>query len=151
MNRVTEKILKGASEGTTLMTLYSYAISDARKKTFMEPDLLAILIKRLFPSQKEKPAEIEGWMLHYVTGLAFTTVYHYLFSRTKLKPSLAKGIWLGAASGLLGSGIWKAAFTLHPAPPGINYKDYYLHLILAHMVFGLFVADGYKHPKGTIA
>jgi hypothetical protein len=145
MKHSAEKIAKGSLEGTTMMTLYSYAISNSKNKTFKEPALMAELIKRLFPSQQGWPAEAEAWAIHYLVGAGFTSAYHLLLSLTNAKPSWRTGLLFGAASGLLGAGIWKIVFLLHPNPPKIDYRRYYLHLIAAHIVFGLFVADAYQH------
>jgi hypothetical protein len=137
-------IIKGAVQGTDMMTLFSSLVSDAEKQEFTEPVLLAELIKRAFPSTKQKTAEVEGWVLHYAIGFIFSGAYQLLFKSTGQKPTLLKGALLGAASGLIGIGAWKAFFTAHPGPPRLDYSKYYWQLLAAHIVFGIFTVRGLK-------
>ena len=54
------KIAGAALAGTTAMTLFSYAVSDARNKQFREPEILAKLIKRLLQMQDKTTAKTEA-------------------------------------------------------------------------------------------
>jgi hypothetical protein len=137
------EVLSGALAGTSAMTLYSYVLSSKKNKQFREPELLAILLKRLFPESKKSTTQMEGWILHYGVGLLFTAVYDRIWRKTK-GPSLPSSLLLGAISGLIGIGVWKKTFDLHPDPPSIHFKKYYGHLFVAHLVFGAFTALGYR-------
>lgn len=137
-------ILKSTIAGTSAMTLFSYLISDKKDENFREPLVLTDLILRLFPTMKKSDAVVEGWLLHYISGLGFCCVYHQLWKTGKVKPGILSGSLLGAASGAIGILVWKAVFKSHPNPPAKNLKKYFGHLLLAHVVFGAFAGLAYK-------
>ncbi|MBZ9728067.1 hypothetical protein LB467_00035 [Salegentibacter sp. JZCK2] len=143
------KILISAIVGTSAMTLFSYLISNKKNRNFREPQVLGQLIKRLPKSGSKKSAQIAGWGLHYAIGTLFVVCYSELWQQTKVKPSLTSGTLLGAGSGLIGIGGWKLMFEAHPNPPAKNLKPYFGHLILAHIVFGIFCAITYKITDGN--
>ncbi len=145
------KSLRAGASGTTFMTLYSYGYSRFRNKQFREPVLLADLIRR--GSQgKSGSGTWKGWLAHYTVGAVFSLTYHQLIkpkvNLQHLNPE-AKALAFGGLYGLLGVAGWKATFELHPAPPEISYKEFYAHLVLAHMVFGYFAfgMDGKNEQK----
>jgi hypothetical protein len=51
---------------------------------------------------------------------------------------------IGALSGAIAVLIWKATFKVHPLPPWIDFKSYYLQLVPAHMVFAVFATITYR-------
>ena len=144
MTHPITKIVAGATAGTAAMTAFSYVASDTKNKEFREPEVLRMLVKRLFPDVSERQGQVAGWLLHYGAGIFFTTLYHQLGKNGKQRPSILNGLLLGGVNGLLGVAIWKAAFALHPRPPKISEKNYFGHLLLAHLVFGVATAAGYK-------
>lgn len=127
--------LLAAIVGTTAMTLFSYLVSRKKNKDFREPRLLAKMVFRAFPQITKKDSKVVGWILHCSTGLAFTIIYKIFLENTKLKSNVPEGMVLGFVSGLVAVGVWKAAFSLHPDPPQIKFRDFYGHLILAHIIF----------------
>jgi hypothetical protein len=143
------EILSGAIAGTSAMTLYSYLLSESKNKQFREPELLAILLKRLFPQINKRTTRVEGWMLHYSVGLFFTAIYDRIWRKTK-GPSLSSAFLLGSISGVVGISVWKKTFDLHPQPPLIEFKKYYGQLLVAHLVFGVFTALGYQVARKKI-
>ncbi len=142
------KILISALVGTSAMTLFSYLISNKKNKNFREPQVLGQLISRLPVSVSKESAQVAGWGIHYAIGTLFVVCYIELWHQTKVKPSLTSGTLLGAGSGLIGVGGWKLMFESHPHPPAKNLKPYFGHLILAHIVFGIFCAITYKLTDG---
>ena len=128
-------VLIASTVGITAMTLFSFLVSRKKNKDFREPRLLAKMVYRAFPEITKKDSKVAGWILHCATGLAFTIIYKILLENTKLKSNVSAGIVLGFASGLVAVVIWKATFSLHPDPPQIKFKDFYGHLILAHVIF----------------
>lgn len=140
----TAKILSSTLIGTSAMTLFSYLISEADNRNYREPRILGQLVKRLPGETSEKSSEIAGWSAHYGVGLLFVALYHELWKRGKIKPSVVSGAIIGAASGLVGVAGWETVFKIHPNPPAKNLKRYFGHLILAHIVFGIFSAVTYK-------
>lgn len=126
------------------MTIFSYLVSASENKNFREPEVLGQLIKRLPKSGSRNSAQIAGWCLHYAIGISFVALYNELWKRKKIKPSLTSGALLGAASGLAGITGWQGMFEVHPNPPAKNLKPFFGHLMLAHIVFGVFSALTYK-------
>ena len=141
----TGKILISALVATSAMTVFSYLVSESKNKNFREPELLGVLIKRLPISVSKESAQLSGWSMHYTIGILFVVFYSELWERTKAKPSLATGTLLGAGSGVIGVTGWNLMFEGHPNPPAKNLKPFFGHLMLAHVVFGIFSAITYKY------
>jgi hypothetical protein len=140
----TGNILISAIVGTSAMTIFSYLVSNSKNKNFREPEVLGKLIKALPPNISKDTAQLTGWGLHYTIGLAFVACYNEIWKQTKIKPSLTSGVLMGAASGVVGILGWKLMFKAHPNPPAKNLKPFFGHLLLAHIVFGIFSTLSYK-------
>lgn len=146
------QVLAGGIIGTTFMTAFSYAVSEARNKQFKEPELLNSLSKDLeHRAGIKKHSDVEGWLMHYGVGLLFSAAYDQLWKRTKIKPSPFQSMILGGITGIFGVGIWRGTFKLHPAPPTVHFKEYYVQLLAAHIIFGVFAAIGYKIPDRDVS
>lgn len=132
--------------GTSLMTLYSYLLSEDKNKNFKEPKLLGILVERIFPRLNRRKSQLAGWLLHYAVGFVFCAAYAKLWkSKTPLMDHY--GIVPGAASGLIAVAVWRSAIKLHPRPPRTNYKKFYGQLIPAHMIFAVTASAAYHLHK----
>jgi hypothetical protein len=142
-----QKMTSAAMVGTSAMTLFSYGVSKEKQKQFREPELLGILIRKLFPSLKFGNAVFSGWALHYAVGALFCIGYDRIWRDENKGPSMANGALLGAISGIVGVSGWHLTLKLHPNPPFIDLKKYYGHLLTAHVAFGIFSAVGYRLPK----
>ena len=142
------RILSAAAAGTTMMTLFSYLTSEARQKQFREPVLLNSLIKRLPVKSisRHNKSTAPGWLLHYAVGLMFSFAYDRVWQKTSADATIANGLLLGSISGVAGVAVWKKTFDMHPNPPKIPFQKYYLHLLAAHLVFGVFATLGYRLP-----
>lgn len=140
------QIICGALAGTSLMTLFSYAVSREKSKQFREPQLLNELVSRAKIQIKPLKSSSVGWVLHYSTGLIFATGYYYFWELSGVDSSLLSGAMIGIVNGVVGIAIWMIAFSVHSNPPDINLKDYYWHLELAHIIFGFGVALGFLLP-----
>jgi len=92
----------------------------------------------------KKSAQIAKWFTLYAIGILFVVGYSELWKQKNVKPSLTSGDLLGATSGLVGIIGWKAMFEAHPNPPAKNLKRFFGHLMLAHIIFGIFSALAYK-------
>lgn len=141
------KTLSASIGGTSLMSLFSYMISDTKHKNFREPEILGELLSRVIPEINKKQADLAGWALHYGAGTVFTAIYDQIWEKTSIKPDIKSGAILGALSGLAGIAIWRATIAMHPNPPIKNYSSYYKHLLLAHILFGIAAAESYKHTQ----
>lgn len=145
----TGKTLISAIVGTSAMTIFSYLVSASENKNFREPEVVGQLVERLPKSPSKESSKIAGWVIHYTIGLSFVAFYNELWKRKIIKPSVTSGALLGAASGLVGITGWKGIFEVHPNPPAKNLKPYFSHLMLAHVVFGVFSALSYKLTSGN--
>lgn len=143
----TEDIIIPGIAGTTLMTLFSKVAGEIADENFSEPDLLHKLYHRLAPAEPKPVAKLVGWLGHYAVGLLFSVVYNKLWDKKLVKASGKNSIWLGALSGALAIGVWKTTFSMHPAPPGIDFKKYYAQLFFAHIVFAMFATLAYQQIK----
>lgn len=135
-----DKILLSGITGTSAMTLFSYWVSASKNKNFSEPETLSQMMKRLPPGITKTQAGIGGWCTHYAIGIVFAMVFNEVWKVSKTKPSIPSGALLGALSGLAGIAAWQIAFAVHPNPPAKNLKKYFGHLLIAHIVFGIFSA-----------
>jgi len=140
----TNNILIPGIVGTSAMTVFSYMVSESKKRNFREPEVLGQLIARLPARVTKEKALLAGWGLHYAIGVIFMTFFNGFWKHNGGKPSLLSGAKLGAASGLIGTISWKGMFEIHANPPAKNLKRFFGHLILAHVVFGVFCSLAYK-------
>jgi hypothetical protein len=139
------KIIPVGITATTFMTLYSYILSEMKEEHFKEPEILGKLLQNLMPAIRKEFAKAAGWEIHYLVGLLFAAIYIYLWQVKKIKPTLQNGLLFGGVSGLIAVTVWKAVLKLHPDPPHLKYKRYYLQLIPAHIVFGIAAVASYVH------
>ena len=58
-----------------------------------------------------------------------------MLKKLQSPPDLPNDIFIGTVNGVAGVIAWKLAFSLHPDPPKIHYRQFYQHLILAHIIF----------------
>lgn len=137
-------IIFGALIGTSLMTLFSYFLSKKTDRNFREPDILNQLLFDLQLIEFKKKPLIPGWILHYVVGFIFVVGFHVFWNVTTVNPSQISGSILGLFCGFIGIAGWHLIFKLHPKPPSIALKKYYIHLLVAHIIFGWGSAVGYK-------
>ncbi len=141
------KIISAGAGGTSLMSLFSYLISDVKHKNFKEPEILGELLERIIPAISKKQSVAGGWVLHYTAGTIFTAIYNQIWEKTSIQPNIKSGAVLGAMSGIAGIAVWKATIAMHPNPPAKNYDAYYKHLLLAHILFGIAAAESYKRTR----
>ncbi|ELR71662.1 hypothetical protein C900_02398 [Fulvivirga imtechensis AK7] len=137
--RLLRVILAGAI-GTTAMTAFSYAISAARGKQFREPELLNKLTRRIEERLeiRRRHNDVEGWLMHYLVGLLFSTIYDQLWQKSRINTSFFKSLAMGGVTGVFGVSIWHLTFKMHPNPPKIHLKEFYVQLLVAHVIFGVF-------------
>jgi len=142
----TAKTLLCSLSGTSFMTLSS-AIFSLGRQDFREPEHLSRLIGRLLPFSSGEMNVLAGWAAHYGMGTLFAALYVKLWEDKKLGYSWKEAIKLGLVSGIVGIGIWKATFKIHPLTPFMNYKRFYLQRIPAHLVFAAFATLTYSIIK----
>jgi len=145
MNKLEKTAVSGFT-GTTFMTAAS-ALMSLLGQDFREPEHLSTMVGRLAPFLSKRSKVIAGWGGHYAMGFVFAAVYVELWESRKIEHSLKNGIVLGVLSGLVGLLIWKGTFKAHPLPPSMNYNNFYLQRIPAHIVFAVFTTIAYRLIK----
>jgi len=145
MNKLEKTIISGFT-GTTFMTAGS-ALMSLAGQDFREPEHLSTMVGRLAPFLSKRAKVIAGWGAHYAMGFVFAAVYVELWESRKIEHTLKNGLILGVLSGLLGLLIWKGTFKAHPLPPSMNYTNFYLQRIPAHIVFAVFATLAYRIVK----
>ncbi|MDT3402161.1 hypothetical protein [Mucilaginibacter terrae] len=148
---VKQVIIAGVT-GTTLMTLFSEALSRVKGHNYNEAEILSELLNRVSPLNKQQ-SRVAGWIGHYGVGAMFATMYDVYLNKSNTKASIINGAIFGALSGLTGAAIWHTTFKAHPNPPGVDLKNYYKQLIVAHVIFGVAAAIIYPEnkPKQTLS
>ncbi|MEX0967516.1 MAG: hypothetical protein WD077_09775 [Bacteroidia bacterium] len=143
------KILIASLTGTAFMTLFSYSISRKDKKQYREPELLNHLTGKisrgLFIPKEKHPL---GYILHLLVGMGFTTAYWAVWRSTKIDPHWDNAMIFGAFSGVAGIIIWEINFKLHPDPPEIDKRNYYIQLMIAHIIFGTTAGGQWQLMEG---
>ncbi|MDR7370206.1 hypothetical protein [Flavobacterium aquidurense] len=131
------QILTASIAATSVMTLFSYAISASARELYKEPVLLTYILTALRLKISKNLKTIYGWLLHYLIGLCFVIGYHFLWWNEFLEISWAASILLGVLSGIIGIISWIILFEIIPQKPNIDYKGYYTQLFVAHIIFGV--------------
>lgn len=131
------------------MTAFSFTAARIQEREFREPEVLAKLISRAWPGTPKITASLAGWLTHYAVGFAFCSVYDRLWRKTPLKPTRTNGALIGGASGLLGILGWKKTLNIHPYPPHLEIDNYFGHLIVAHVIFGVVAVWPYRKGSRT--
>lgn len=131
-------VLIPALFATSAMTAFSYIFSAIVKKQFREPELLNMLLmgwsNRFEQLTKDS---LVGWVIHYLVGVFFMLFFHLIWEGFGIEATLLSGTILGFAAGILGVIGWNITFWIHPYPPKLDFKQYYVHLIIAHVIFGI--------------
>lgn len=132
------KIITAGLVGTLMMTLFSYVCGYLLSQEFGEPRLLNKLLNRSPWSHTDIEEDSPlGWGLHIAIGIVFAWIMYVYFVWTDTAPTWPIGGVLGFGLGVLGILGWEILLILHPAPPKLALPDFYLQLVVAHIVFAL--------------
>lgn len=134
---MSTKIIATGTAATAVMSLFSYWLSERTHEQFREPEVLGELLFRAIRGIKKSDSRTIGWSLHLSVGLLFAKVYSYLWQQKTVKPTARGGLLLGGISGAVAIVVWKTVLSVHPCPPKLKFKKYYLQLLPAHVLFGL--------------
>ncbi|SDF51098.1 hypothetical protein [Cellulophaga baltica] len=120
------------------MTMFSLIMSVISNCEFRENILLSKLMSGHSLNEKESlKYVILGWLAHFFLGGFFLVIYTYLWYNTALLQHALGSILFGIIIGILGILGWTMLFKMASNPPQINYKIYYMQLIVAHIHFSL--------------
>lgn len=132
-------VLIASLVATTVMTLFSYIVAHLKKTNFKEPELLNELWNNsqlpIYPSKES----VVGWVCHYMMGIFFGLIFFVIFTYTSLDFSILNYILFGIAAGIMGILGWQFLFWINPNPPDIQINHFFIHLIIAHMIFGVVI------------
>ena len=120
-----------ALAATTMMTIFSYLLSYIVKVKFKEPEHLSVMLKRIPIHDK-----VAGWSVHYFVGLLFVVAYFIIWNKC-IRANMNSGLAIGAINGLVAILVWHLTLKLHPHPPRIHRRPFYIQLVPAHIVFAI--------------
>lgn len=138
------QIIISSVAATSVMTLFSYAVSLSAREMYKEPVLLTYILTVLHLQVSPNLKSILGWLLHYLIGLGFVVGYHFLWFSEFLEISWDVSILLGVISGIIGVISWVILFEIIPQKPDIDFKGYYIQLFAAHIIFSVIAFMVYK-------
>ena len=127
------------------MTGFSAVLSYLCKCELREHVLLTQLVYTIkSPISKVRPKVWTGWVIHFAFGLLFMGFYELAWTYSELERTLWWSIVLGVGMGIVGILGWMTFFRLHPYPPELHFKIYYVQLLFAHIVFSVTAFLGYS-------
>ena len=141
---VFSQILISSIAATSVMTMFSYAVSASVRELYKEPVLLTYILTRFHIEVSLKTKRVLAWILHYIIGAFFVIIYHYLWVYNVVEFSWKIALLFGAISGIVGILGWIILFKIIPQKPNIDFKGYYTQLFVAHVIFGLVAFLVYK-------
>lgn len=130
-------ILLAAFVATSLMTAFSYLISETFRELYKEPVVLQFLMTRFRFNLSPKEKAILGWIIHYTIGLLFVIAWYFLWKLGLFDLTWLAGLIYGCVIGIIGISGWVFMFFLADYKPKIDFKGYYFQLFFAHVVFGM--------------
>jgi len=138
------EILTASIFGTIIMTAFSYFISERFNELFKEPVLLNLVVASFKIELEPKRKSYFGWFVHFLIGVIFVIGYHLIWKYSDFDPTWFCGLIFGIISGFIGIFSWHFMFKMGKNPPKIKFKQYYLQLFIAHILFALTVVAVYK-------
>lgn len=130
-------IIAGIS-GTILMTAFSYIIARVKSQQFKEPKLLNMILRRsTYDKMNPTNNSVIGWVLHFSIGVILMTLFYVLHLTFSFKISFISIIIYGIFAGILSILSWHLMFLISPNSPDISLKEFYIQLLIAHILFAL--------------
>src|SRR4051812_33153420 len=93
---------------TTAMTAFSYALSNAARDNWKEPELLNEFVREHRLAEK-------GWLLHFSMGCGWAIVYKIW--RRSVGSGMLSDLVFGSASGLIAIFSWRPILNSIPSAP----------------------------------
>lgn len=130
-------ILLATLVATSLMTAFSYLVSEAFRELYKEPVLLQFLMTRFNFNLSSTEKAIAGWVIHYSIGLFFVIAWYLLWTHGLFELTWLSTLIYGCVIGIIGIGGWVGMFILADYKPKIDFEGYYLQLFFAHLIFAM--------------
>ena len=124
--------------GTAIMTGFSHVVESLTDNKFNEAHLLNGLISNL----KSVNSSIGdnhylGWIIHFAIGIGMAAILYCYYFYIVDDISLWTGLFLGFILGIIGVAGWSLMISYHDNPPKIEWKHFFIQLVVAHMIFGV--------------
>ena len=126
-------LISGAA--TSAMTWFSYFMSKNYRKLYKEPVLLSSVLVQMNIDITNECKDNLGWFLHFVIGFLFVAAYHIIWAEDILAISALSALILGVISGIIGIISWMFIFKITHYRPLLGFRDYYIQLFFAHIIF----------------
>jgi len=134
---VIATIILGTLIATSLMTAFSYLVSEAFKELYKEPVLLQYLITRFKFKLSDEAKSVAGWVIHYTIGLFFVIGFYCFWRMGVIDFSWISALIYGCIIGIIGIVGWLIMFNLTRYKPSIDFKGYFIQLFIAHIIFAI--------------
>jgi len=131
------KVIIAAILGTVLMTTFSYVISRIKSQQFKEPKLLNMILRRSTYEMNPSNNSILGWVVHFSIGVILMTLFYIFHLTFSFSISLVSILIYGISAGILSIISWHLMFMLRLNTPDIALKEYYIQLLISHVLFAL--------------
>lgn len=137
------KICLAAFAATYVMTVFSRYVSERFQHIFKEPVILGLVLSKL--AHNKSPNHIYTWeqAVRYLAGLFVVLCYHYIWTYTDIDPTWFCGLIFGILTGLTAVFYWFFLFRFSTVSKA-RFKDYYLPLVAAYVLFALTVIVVYR-------
>lgn len=123
---------------TSVITIFSYRFSPWRDGKLNEPKLLNyLIILNVSGKITGMPSRVVGWIIHYFIGILLALIFDLLIDHGILKAEIWSGLLYGLVTGIIGVAGWTCLIISHRKLL-LNFTvEFYNHIILAHILFGL--------------
>lgn len=119
------------------MTLFSAAWTVVSGNEFREPKRLSILMQRARGKSSGNNSNVWGWIIHFLLGIPFLGFYEVLWKLTAAPRTVVWSVVFGCALGVLGVLGWMLLFKIVGVSTQFKYRQFYVHIFFAHIVFSV--------------
>ena len=131
------KVLLAGIMGTVLMTAFSYVVSRMKSQKFREPRLLNMILRRSTYDMNPSNNSVLGWVVHFSIGVILMTLFYILHLTFSFTISFVSILIYGVAAGVMSILSWHLMFVISPNSPDFILRDFYLQLLIAHIMFAM--------------
>lgn len=131
------KVILAGVLGTVMMTAFSYVVSRMKSQQFREPKLLNMILRRSTYDMNPSNNSILGWVVHFSIGVILMTLFYILHLTFSFNISAISILLYGISAGILSILSWHLMFILNPDSADIVLSEFYLQLLIAHVLFAM--------------
>ncbi len=134
--------------GTAVMTSVMYIIAYITNDRFKVVKVLGTMLTFQTTSEKglsdKTSAIVVGMVAHYLVGIGFAVIYHWLWSNDIVGQDFFTASWLGLINGIVGAIGWRIFIAIHSNPPRLPLLHYLIAIVFGHVFFGCGILATYK-------